>query len=339
MASEQIPVAQWDRGSAMAAVRSVNIDTAVFEVGNLASLADAETTLVKLKNIETRSDWPLPAREAAIHQFTRSLAELPRDAVAVEIMQHLHNYQAQTLVPHEDHGDALIPLFNIRGAAAGVENSWQRAEFGAEAGALLETDPRSLVSVYAQSTNHNQASAYRDALRQADLNDVVVVQETVLESIEEKSKLTSLLGVTTLRTANTIAVQMLLKNGRGAAVSPALVQLGERLQRPDIASLLEFAIEQAPASNATLAIAAWWPRLKRFQNNRISKPSSIYRKLPKVTQTLHNARKWHWISTGAGRRTHDPVGHFNAGSNPAFQRTAGRTGINRMGGKQNSRRT
>jgi hypothetical protein len=262
MASEQIPVAQWDRGSDMAAVRSVNIDTAVFEVGNLASLADAETTLVKLKNIETRSDWPLPAREAAIHQFTRSLAELPRDAVAVEIMQHLHNYQAQTLVPHEDHGDALIPLFNIRGAAAGVENSWQRAEFGAEAEALLETDPRSLVSVYAQSTNHNQASAYRDALRQADLNDVVVVQETVLESIEEKSKLTSLLGVTTLRTANTIAVQMLLKNGRGAAVSPALVQLGERLQRPDIASLLEFAIEQAPASNATLAIAAWWPRLK-----------------------------------------------------------------------------
>ena len=73
----------------MAAVRSVNIDAAVYEISNISSLADSETTLTKLKNIETRSDWPLPAREAAIHQFTRSLAELPRAAVAVEIMQQV----------------------------------------------------------------------------------------------------------------------------------------------------------------------------------------------------------------------------------------------------------
>ena len=94
---------QWDRGSAMAAARSVNIDRAVYEIGNISSLADGETTLARLKHIESRGDWPLPAREATLYEFTRSLAELPRTAVADEVMQYLRNYQAKTLVPQEDH--------------------------------------------------------------------------------------------------------------------------------------------------------------------------------------------------------------------------------------------
>jgi hypothetical protein len=268
MASDQTPVTQWDRSSAMSAVRSVNIDAAVDEISNISSLADAETTLSKLRNIETRSDWPLPAREAAIYQFTRSLAVLPHDAVAMEVMQHLRNYQAQTLVPHEDHGDALIPLFNIRGAAAGVENSWQRAEFGAEARKLLQTNPRSLVSVYARSGNHNQVSAFLDAMWYADMADVVAVQNAVLQSLEEKPGLTPLLGVTTVITTDTVAIQKLLTNGRGAGLSSALVRLDEQLQPPETAALLAYAIQQAPASNATLAIAAWWPRLRHEAASR-----------------------------------------------------------------------
>ena len=73
--------AYWERDSAMATVESVNIDTAVYELGNISSLADANTTLTGLRNMAIRGDWPLPAREAVIYQFTRSLAGLPRDAV------------------------------------------------------------------------------------------------------------------------------------------------------------------------------------------------------------------------------------------------------------------
>ena len=125
----------------MAAVRSVNIDIAVYEIGTHSSLTDGEAILRQLKHLETRSDWPQPAREAALFEFTRSLAGLPRTAVAEEVMQHLQNYQAQTLVPHEDHGDTLVPLFNIRGATAGIEHAWQRTEFATDAATLLETNP------------------------------------------------------------------------------------------------------------------------------------------------------------------------------------------------------
>jgi hypothetical protein len=258
----------WERDSALATAESVNIDSAVYELGNISSLADADTTLAGLGNMEIRTDWPLPAREAAIYEFTRSLAGLPRAAVAPEVMQHLRTYQARVLVPHEDHGDAFVPLFNIRGAAAGVENGWQRAEFSYEAETLLETDPASLVSAYVESAAGNQRTAYLDVMKQARTTEIQVIQDIALKQLGEAPVLTPLLGITALITADTFAVQQLLIHGQGAGLSSALTQLGQQLPLTETAALLDFAIRQAPAANAGLAISAWWPQLSHETASR-----------------------------------------------------------------------
>lgn len=262
IASKPNPPTQFERSSAMASVRLVDIDRAVYEIGDISSLADSEITLNRLKNIETRMDWSLPAREAVIYQFTQSLAELPRDAVAVEVMQHLRDYQPRALVSHEDHEDALVPLFNIRAAAAGIENGWQRKEYAAEALRLLETDPEALVGIYNNSVNHNQRSAIIETLQYASLANVVTVQDTALALLDQAPALTPLVGITAVITTDTFAVQQLLLYGRGAGLSSALVQVDKRLQFSEAADLLVFAIQQAPAVNATLAISAWWPGLR-----------------------------------------------------------------------------
>ncbi len=246
----------------MAAVRSINIEVAVHEIGDISSLADAAATLNNLRNIASRSDWPLPAREAVIYRFTRSLAYLPRDAVATEVMQYLQTFQAQTLVPHEDHGNTSVPLFNIRGAATGIENGWQRTESAFEAAIMLEEGPATLVSSYILSTNHNQRSGYLDSLGQADMADVVMVQSIAIAQLEKTPELTPMVGVTTTITEDIFAVQQLLANGRGAGLSSILIKLDQQLLRSETASLLVFAIQRTPASNATLAMAAWWPRLR-----------------------------------------------------------------------------
>ena len=258
----------WERGSAMAAVRSVNIDTAVYEIGNISSLTDADTILAGLRNVEIRADWPLPAREAAIYEFTRSLAGLPREAVAPDVMQHLRTYQARVLVPHEDHGDAFVPLFNIRGAAAGVENAWQRTEFAYEAETLLESDPVTLVSAYIESASNHQHAAYLDVLKQARMTEIEAVQDVALRQLGESPVLTPLLGVTAEITADTFAVQQLLAHGQGAGLSSTLVQLVQQLPLSETAALLDFAIRQAPVANAALAISAWWPRLSHDTASR-----------------------------------------------------------------------
>jgi hypothetical protein len=259
---------QWDRGDAMAAANSVNIDRAVFEIANVSALANAEATLEKLNQLETRSDWPMPAREAALYEFTLSLAELPRTAVAPEVMQHLHDYQVRTLVPDADHGATLVPLFNIRGAAAGVENNWQRKEFAIEAIALIRTNPATLVNAYAQSTNHNQRSGYLDSLRQADMADVAGAQQAALAKFEQTPELTAVIGLTAVLTADPSAVRQLLVNGNGAGLSATLRQLAEQLPAAEIEDLLTYAIIEAPAANASLAIAAWWPGLKHVATVR-----------------------------------------------------------------------
>ena len=246
----------------MATVRSANVNLAVSEIANIGLLADGEAAVEKLKQLETRSDWPMPAREAALFEFTRSLAELPRAAVAVEVMQHLQNYEAQTLVPHEDHGETLVPLFNIRGAAAGIENGWQRQEFALEALEILENDPTTLVSAFVESTNRNRRAGYLDSLQQAGFSDIAVVQSTALAQLRHAPELTPVVGVTAVITADTFAARQLMLNGRGAGLSSTLKQLGDRLGPAETSALLTYAILEVPAGNAALAIAAWWPGLR-----------------------------------------------------------------------------
>jgi len=252
----------------MAAVRSVDIDVAVSEIGDVSSLSDSTGTLSKLSDLESRSDWPLPAREAAIYQFARGLAPLPRDAVAIEVMRYLRSFEPQVLVADEDHSEARVPLFNIRGAAAGVEHGWLRSESASKASRLIETDPADLVSSFMSIDSHNQRSGYLDALQQADYAAVKIVQSIALEHLETAPELTAVVAITAVITADDSAIRRLLVEGSGAGLSSALVILDQNLSVSNTAELLAFAVEQAPASNAALAIAAWWPRLSHNSASR-----------------------------------------------------------------------
>ena len=88
------------------------------------------------------------------------------------------------------------------------------------------------------------------------------MQSVVLEQLGRSPELTPMIGLTAEITADTFAVQELLINGRGAGISSTLKQLDKRLPASETAALLEFAILEAPAGNASLAIAAWWPGLR-----------------------------------------------------------------------------
>ncbi len=252
----------WERNAALAVINTSDIDVAVAEIGGISSLGDARGSLDKLAELETRSDWPLPVREAALYRFTRSLARLPRDAVAGEVMQYLRRYQARTLVPHEEQPDAYVPLFNIRSAASGVENGWSRMEATAKAVQLFESNPAALIDSYLQTSSNPQRSGYLDAVQLAQLNDVIAVQDNALQRLADEPTLTSLVAATSTITNDHQAMQAVLIKGHGAGLTQAFIQFGQRLDDEELANLLNLAVQQAPATNASLAIAAWWPRLR-----------------------------------------------------------------------------
>ena len=251
----------WDRTNAIAVVQSVKFNAAVLEISDLSSLADGENTVSQLAALANRADWPLPVREAALFQFARSLAELPADAVAHEVIHYLRNYQAKALVPHEEYPQAYIPLFNIRGAISGVTHGWQRQQHARLATILLNTDPEKLVAEFAKSNNPNQKAGYLDALRFASMATVTSVQNIALERLEATPGLSPIIALTAVITTDLTAIEQLLLKAQGAGLSTALNELEEHLTPNDTASLLAFAIQRAPATNAALAISAWWPRL------------------------------------------------------------------------------
>jgi len=255
-------VSSWDRASAMAAVRTVDVNAAVNAIGTPSELLDGQNIIGNIKALENRSDWPMPAREATIYQFTRSLAALPRDSVDADIVSWLSAYQARVLVAHEDHAESAVPLFNIRGAATGVKNGWLREDSASEALALLNVNPQALVGKFLQSNNHSQQSGYLDALQHAGITDVKVVQNTALEQLDSSPELTPLLATTAVITDDPYAARRLLIDGRGAGLASAFETLAEGKDSSETAAMLKLAIMQAPAENAALAIAAWWPALR-----------------------------------------------------------------------------
>lgn len=250
---------KWDRTGAIAAARSVDIDEAVYFLGDISSLADGPLMVERLVKVENRTDWPLPAREAVIYGFTQSLAKLPADAVSADIIEHLKNYQALTLVPHEDHSNALVPLFNIRAAATGVENGWQSVAFAFEAQSLLESDPKTLVSNFDKATNIIQRRATLEVLGTARQADAIIVQNEALERLSESPAMTQLIATAATVTHDLSAIKRLLIDGRGVGLAQAFTAMGETLSLDDISQLLIFAINRAPAGNATIAMATWAP--------------------------------------------------------------------------------
>jgi hypothetical protein len=258
----------WQRDAALAAAHSVAVEQVVREVGDVATLADAASTLEYLQDLETRPDWPLPAREAALQRFTRSLAGLPRDAVAAEIMQHLLAYQARTLVPHEERPAAWEPLFNIRATAIGVENAWRREAATSLASLTLLEDPPMLVDLFALATAEVQRLGYLDALEIAGITAVTEVQDEALRRLASEPGLSPLLASTAVMTRSRPAMRELLVHGSGAGMAATLERFARDMEADELAGLFEFTMLEAPALNASLAIATWWPRLRHDDDAR-----------------------------------------------------------------------
>jgi hypothetical protein len=182
--------------------------------------------------------------------------------VAVEVVQHLLAYRARTLVPHEEHTDAWVPLFNIRAAAHGVENGWTREAATALAVSTLLENPVALVDLFAQAPADVQRHGYLYAVEIAGITAVREVQHEVLQRLAAQPELSPLLATTAIITHDNGAMRELLVHGRGAGLATTLERFASSPGAGDLAGLFEFALLEAPAPNASLAIATWWPRLR-----------------------------------------------------------------------------
>ncbi|MEM1411097.1 MAG: hypothetical protein AAGH19_01980 [Pseudomonadota bacterium] len=249
---------RWTRELASIAIGRTELGPTVRALYDLTLVQDEAGLLELLETTRQRPDWLAPARDAAIFQYTRSLARLPADAVPTVALDYLRRFEPQTMVPHHDHPYSRVPLLNIRAAAQGLEHGWLRQEAALEGLALLAQSPGGLIDAYLIETHPAIRAGYLDALAQVHPARAAQVSRASLERFEQAPELSRLAGEAALLAGDLATLQAVMTKGSG----PGLAQIisGAAAQQSDAAlTLLQSALNSGAAEPAALAIAQLYP--------------------------------------------------------------------------------
>ncbi|MEE4175751.1 MAG: hypothetical protein V2I57_16020 [Xanthomonadales bacterium] len=255
------PQVTWDRDRAGEVLATVDVDPVVDQLYQM-TVAGAESALLEtLERTRQRPDWPEPARDLAIYEFTRNLGALPADSVPPTVIAYLQAYPATTWVPHDDHPQGLVPLFNVRAAAAGLTHQWQREAALLEGLALLRSNPRGLIDAFAIEIEPSVHAGYLQALEQATPDQLGALSADARNRIQADPTLTPLAGRAALRVRDLPTLEAALRHGAGDAVHRLLHDAAAVLPRSDRLDLLQRTLGSGRGDAANLAIAALYPDL------------------------------------------------------------------------------
>lgn len=251
----------WQRDTAQAALAGVDTDTTVDRLLNLTVAGDDSATLALLETTRSRPDWPDPARDDAVYRYVQGLRDLPAGALSTEVLDTLKAWTPNTLVPHEDHPQGLVPLFNIRAAAHGLENDWRRQEALVEGLALLRSHPRGLADAFVLESDVPVRAGYLQALGQADLVQLAGVNAETFRRLPGTPALTALAARAALLARDTGAMSRVVDHGRGPAVHRMLRDAAGQLDAESLALLFSDALLSPQRDMAALALAELYPPL------------------------------------------------------------------------------
>jgi hypothetical protein len=250
----------WTQQAALQAAGEVDLVT---ELGPLFERAragrDADLRR-QLEAVTANEKWPLPARERLLHAFALGLGDLPPGAAGPESLAYLLDYRPRTLVPHEDHASAGVPLFNVPAAAAGSVNLWRRQTAHDASRGFLARGAEAWLAAYSEAGPAGRRG-FMDALELASDERLRAVAALALRDMTQRPELT---GVATRSAALLPDADLLgdaLVRGGGPELAAALRSAAAALDESERAGLLNRLVAEAPASTRALAIAELAPGL------------------------------------------------------------------------------
>jgi hypothetical protein len=255
-----LPEPNWDLQEARAAASQVDALAAVKPLFELARTGRDDELLRALAAVENRGEWPEPAREYVLLTFALGLADLPPGAVGPDVLAWLTAHEPRTLVPHDDHPLAGVPLYGIRPAAAGVAHAWERQAAAVEAGRLLERGAEAWIAAYLGAAPPRQRG-FVDALDQANPEQLRLLADQSLQTLPAEPELTAVAARAGILLSDPAVFQSAVTSGAGPGVAAALRSGAPAFDEIERAEVLRHAIAHAPPVNASLAIAELAPAL------------------------------------------------------------------------------
>ncbi len=251
----------WTRFSARLAEGRVDSSATVQTLVNRTVSGADSDVLSLLEATRQRPDWPAPARDSAVYRFTHALRELPAGAVSPTIVTYLKAYEPNTLVPHEDHPQGRVPLYNVRAAAAGLEHGWMRQEALLEGLALLKSNPRGLADAFALEGDRPLRAGYLQAVSQASPTQLQGVVAETARRLPANPDLTPLAARAAALAGDAEAIVQVLDHGAGPAVHRMLRSVADSADTPLLMALLPAGLGSANRESGALVLAELYPRL------------------------------------------------------------------------------
>lgn len=259
LADNALPEPNWTAESAHRAAQRVVVHEALQPLFELARSGQKDELLERLRLIATQGDLPLPAREKILFQFAVGLGDLPVDSVSPTVLGFLLDYDSRTLLPHEDHQQYGVPLYNVRAAAAGAIRSWERRAAATEATKQLSQGTQAWLQAYL-SGSETQRRGFEDALAALSPDQLRRLAGNAVSLLPGNPEITPIVAECAALLADADLFSELIQNGEGPSLANALrnasvLDLDEQL------TLLSQAVLEAPATNAALAMARLAPEL------------------------------------------------------------------------------
>jgi hypothetical protein len=243
---------------ARSAANSIDVETALKPLFELAREGKDQKLLQRLMEIEKNSDWPVPAREQVLQAFAAGLGDLQPWTVGPNVIEYLVNYPPQTLVPHDDHDHFGVPLYSIRSAASGSANQWRREVAGTRAKSLFDQDGRSWLDAYLTATPV-QRRGFEDALGSAEREHLLELGRLSLQAVSQDPSLAVVAAQSGLLLTDPVLFQKAIVTGRVPGLAEALRTASKTFSDAENLAVLEYSIKRAPLGNAALAIAVLAP--------------------------------------------------------------------------------
>lgn len=256
----QAPVARpnWDATQAMRVAKAPASESHLEELFALKGGDDKEALLRRLDAVIAGTALAQPVRDGVLFHFAVGLADF--DEVDPAVIERLRSVTPLVLVPHEEHSHYGVPLFDIAGAANGVYALQLRRKAREQAVAASDGSPDDWLAAYSQGTRAER-KGYQDALAEVPDGALAAILQGALQRLGTDQALTPVAGKSALLLQDSGALQRVVRDGAGSELASILEAAGLTLGAEETLTLLQFAVHEAPAHNAALAIAQLFPPL------------------------------------------------------------------------------
>ncbi|MDH3925205.1 MAG: hypothetical protein OET41_11415 [Xanthomonadales bacterium] len=248
----------WDRSTAMQFVDKARAMDSLKPMYEMARSGDEAGLMRALTGMSSDPDLTAPSRDYMVYSFTLGLGDMRADAVSSEVMGWLAAYKPATWVAHEEHPRMAVPLFNVRAAAQGVANGWERQKALDSAERALGEQPAQFISEYLAATQAGQRG-YIDALERVPFEKTLELSRLALEMLAGSPELTHLAARAAIASGSSELLRRSIALGQGPGLARAFKDAAAELSAEESASLLEDVMEKESDSKAALAIALLAP--------------------------------------------------------------------------------